>query len=604
MFIRQTTTRRKKDGSNYTTHRLVESIRVGEKVRQQTLLHLATDFSIARAQWPALTTRVQEILHHQESLLSVDETVEAEAQRIAASLIEKKQEYAPAKTPEPGADYRTVDVDSVQSSQLRSVGVEHLAVAAVRSLELDTQLATLGLNPAEVTAAIGLIVGRMAAPGSERATHRWLQRESGLGELLGTSFHECSLSRLYRVSDRLLAHREALERLLFERERSLFGLDCTITLYDLTNTFFEGSGKHNGHAAFGRSKEKRSDCPLVTLGLVLDGSGFPRRSQIFAGNVSEPVTLQEMVETLADGVTKPLIVMDAGLATKANLAWLEARGCSYLTVHRHPAEAWEAERAELVRQHGTNEVRIYKKRNEATGEAELYCHSTRRAEKEAAMDTQFTQRFEAKLTALQVGLSKKGCIKRYERVLERIGRLKEKYARVACEYDIQVEKAATGPNATALTFVRTRHRAKDYAGVYCLRTNLLDWDAEKLWHTYIMLTDLEAVFRSMKSELGMRPVYHQTTERVEGHLWITLLAYHLVHVLRVRLQEQGIHDSWESLRRRMRGHMRVTTSLRTQEGTTLHIRKAARPEAWQQTIYTALGIASNPGGTRKTVLET
>ena len=111
-----------------------------------------------------------------------------------------------------------------------------------------------------MTAAIGLIVGRMAAPGSERATHRWLQRESGLGELLGQSFHECSLSRLYRVSDRLLHHREALERLLFERERSLFHLDCTITLYDLTNTFFEGEGKRNAHAAFGRSKEKRSGC--------------------------------------------------------------------------------------------------------------------------------------------------------------------------------------------------------------------------------------------------------------------------------------------------------------------------------------------------------
>ena len=213
------------------------------------------------------------------------------------------------------------------------------------------------------------------------------------------------------------------------------------------------------------------------------------------------------------------------------------------------------------------------------------------------------QRFEAKLAALAAGLSKKGCIKRYDTVMQRIGRLQEKYARVAHEYDIQVEKAEKGGHATRLTFVRTRHRAHTDAGVYCLRTNLCDWDAERLWRTYIMLTDLEAVFRSMKSELGMRPVYHQTTARVEGHLWITLLAYHLVHTLRTRLKEHDIHDSWETLRRRMRGHMRVTTSFRTQDGTTLHLRKAARPEAWQQTIYTALGLSSNPGGTRKTVLE-
>jgi len=609
MFIRKTTTRHKKDGASYTTHRLVESTRVGEKVRQRTLLHLAADFSIPRESWPALTNRVEEILHRQESLLPVDEAVEAEAQRLAASLIAKKQEYAPVDSPETAKtapDFRAVDIDSVESSQLRSVGVEHLAYEALRSLELDTQLTSLGLNRAEVTAAIGLIIGRMAAPGSERATHRWLQRESGLGELMGEDFHSCSLSRLYRVSDRLLTHRKALERSLFERERTLFDLDCTITLYDLTNTFFEGRGKHNDLAAFGRSKEKRYDCPLVTLGLVLDRSGFPRHSQVFAGNVSEPVTLKERVEALADTEAHPLIVMDAGLATKANLDWLKERGCSYLRVHRRPAEAWEEERAQLVRQHGANEVRIYPQRNDATGEMELYCRSTRRAEKEAAIDTLFTQRFEAKLGALATGLSKKGCIKRYDKVMQRIGRLQEKYARVACEYEIHVEQGTQGKqrsHATALTWTRTRHRAQAYAGVYCLRTNLLDWDAERLWRTYIMLTDLEAVFRSMKSELGMRSVYHQTTERVEAHLWITLLAYHLVHVIRTRLAKQGIHESWETLRRRMCGHMRVTTTFRTDDGATLHIKKAARPEAWQQAIYTALELSSNPGGTCKTIIE-
>jgi len=176
-----------------------------------------------------------------------------------------------------------------------------------------------------------------------------------------------------------------------------------------------------------------------------------------------------------------------------------------------------------------------------------------------------------------------------------IGRLKEKYARVAQHYDIRLSKADKGKNAASLGFERINHEAKEYAGVYCLRTNIPDWDDERLWRTYIMLTDLEAVFRSMKSELGMRPVYHQKTARVEGHLWITLLAYHLVHYIRLHLKDHDIHDRWEALRCTMRGHMRITTTMRTRVGDTLHIRKAARPKPWQQTIYKALGLSYNTG---------
>jgi len=155
----------------------------------------------------------------------------------------------------------------------------------------------------------------MTAPGSELSTHAWLQRESGIGELIDYDFDQCSLARMYRISDVLLKHKGALEAHLFERERSLFNLDCTITLYDLTNTFFEGTAKGINLAAYGRSKEKRSDCPLVTLGLVLDSSGFPRSSKVFTGNASEAVTLKEMVDSLVIPGTKPLIVVDAGIAT-------------------------------------------------------------------------------------------------------------------------------------------------------------------------------------------------------------------------------------------------------------------------------------------------
>ena len=597
MFIRQTTTR-SKDASTYKSYRLVENYRVGDKVRQRTLLNLGADYAFPREKWKELTARIDEILHHQQTLFPPEAEIETEAQRLAAKIMLANKEYAPAEQ----GDYREVDVDTLEHSKLRSVGVESLAWDAAQALKLDKKLTSLGFNAAELAAAIGVIVGRMAAPGSERSTHRWLQQQSGLGELIDYDYDKCSLSRLYRVSDKLLANKTPLENHLFARERTLFHLDCTITLYDLTNTFFEGTAKENPSAAYGRSKEKRSDCPLVTLGLVLDSSGFPRSSKVFAGNASEPATLKEMVEALVDSDKKPLIVMDAGIATEGNLAWLKAHGCRYLVVSRKRNKEWDEEKSHLVRKEGTNEVRIYSKPSDDGGEVELYCRSSSRAAKEEAMDALFVQRFEEGLKQLADGLSKKGCLKRYDRVMERIGRLKQKYARAAHCYEITVEQDDKGKNATSLTWNRSDEKPREYAGVYCLRTNVLDWTDDQLWRTYITLTDLEAVFRSMKTELGMRPVYHRLEDRVEGHLWITLLAYHLVHHIRLRLKDNGVHDSWDSLRKRMANHMRLTSSMRTRNGLTLHIRKASRPEPAQQEIYDMLGISHQLGGIMKTLV--
>jgi len=598
MYIRQTTTQRKSDGVIYQTYRLVESTRMGNKVRQHTLLNPGSHYPIPREQWGALTDRIEGILHHQESLFS-EPDIEAEAQRLASKLIGKNKEYAPS---EEASDYRTVNVDSLENSELRSVGIESMAYDAFQALELDRKLAALGLNGAEMAAATGTIIGRMTAPGSELSTHTWLQEVSGLGDLIDYDFDQCSLARMYRVSDVLLKHKDALEAHLFDRERTLFNLDCTITLYDLTNTFFEGTAKGISLAAYGRSKEKRSDCPLVTLGLVLDSSGFPRSSKVFKGNASEPATLKEMVETLETSGSNPLIVMDAGIATEKNLAWLKEKGYRYLVVSRKRHKDWDEEKSCQVRNKGNNEVRIYSKHNEQTDETELYCRSSLRAAKEKAMDSQCEQRFVEKIKLLAEGLSKKGCTKNYDKVVLAIGRLKQKYARVAQYYDIELTKAEKGSNAIRLSYKRINHETKEYAGVYCLRTNIPDWNDEQIWRTYIMLTDLEAVFRSMKSELGMRPIYHQKTDRMKGHLWITLLAYHLVHYIRLRLKDHDNHDSWETLRKTMHTHMRLTTTMSTEKGDTLHIRKASRPDVWQQTIYKALGLSYNPGGTMKTII--
>ncbi|MFZ0256049.1 MAG: IS1634 family transposase, partial [Gammaproteobacteria bacterium] len=409
---------------------------------------------------------------------------------------------------------------------------------------------------------------------------------------------------LYRVSDQLLKHKTELERFLYARERTLFEFDEVITLYDLTNTYFEGAATANANAAFGRSKEKRSDCPLVTLALVLDSSGFPKRSAVFAGNASEAKTLAQMLSELSDDRAPhpPTVVLDAGLATEENITWLADNHYCYLVVSRERHREFNADEAVSVKDEGEGDIHVQRVADADTGEVKLYCHSSQREKKEQGIQALFSERFEAELQKLATGLHQKGTVKRYEKVLERLGRLKQKYARVAQHYDVTVEHDETRNHATALRWARNKTLDDTLPGVYCLRTNQDSWDEPTLWHTYTMLTDLEAVFRSLKSELGLRPVFHHRTERVSGHLFISVLAYHLVHTLRFQLKACGFHLGWESLRQALAGQVRITVELKREDGKTLHVRKASRPEPRQQVIYDALGISDRPGKTEKTIL--
>ena len=221
------------------------------------------------------------------------------------------------------------------------------------------------------------------------------------------------------------------------------------------------------------------------------------------------------------------------------------------------------------------------------------------------MKQRVSSRLEAELEHLAAGLHKPRRLKSAEKVCEKIGRLRQKYSRASRYYDITIETDEGKKKATAIHYERIEPKAEDpnaHPGVYCLRSNQMQWDEQKLWSTYTMLTDLEAVFRSLKSELGMRPVYHQKTHRVEGHIFITLLAYNLVHQVRCKLKAQGIHDSWDKIRTAMSTQVRVTTSMRGETGKQIHIRKSCRPSADQQKLLQALGLPSLPGKTEKTTV--
>ena len=602
MFIRRTQTRSSRTGEAYFTHRLVRCARTGSKVRQHTLLNLGRHFEVAQSDWPVLCRRIDEVLTGQMPLArDAPPALESQAQRIAAQLLarERTGTTVPAHRP----DIQRVDVDSLELIRPRSVGVEHVALWAMDQLGLRTLLQERGIGTSLRAAAIGSIIARMARPGSERATRRWLGERSALGELLGVDFETMGPMQLYRASDALMAHREAIERHLFDQTLGLFDLHPTVTLYDLTNTFFEGEAARQPKAKRGHSKDKRSDCPLLTLALVLDASGFVRRSQVFAGNVREHHTLAEMLDAL-HAPREALVVMDRGIATEDCVKWLRDNDYRYLVVSRERTRHFDPEAAVCIETASRHGVHLHKVVSDDGQELRLHCFSEERANKERAIVERFAGRFEQALTKLSEGLSRPRTEKRASKIRERIGRLKAKSRGIAQHYHIDIDTDPIGERATAVRFTRqpVEGSMMTHPGVYCLRSNQTDWDEETLWRTSVTLTDIEAVFRSLKSELGLRPIFHHKPIRAEGHLFITVIAYQLVQVLRRRLRQSGERASWDTLRRILEGHQRITATFRRADGRTLHVRKATRAEPPQQAIYDALAINPEPGGIRKTIV--
>lgn len=600
MYIRRTHTSNSATGERYTTHRLVQSERVGGRVRQVTLLNLGRQFTLPQEEWPALCARLEELRSGQGALLAGAVLVEREAQRLFARLL-ARQGVAPATAGRTdGGDVQAVDVDSLELSRPRSVGVESVALWAMAEVRFVELLQDLGLSGPQRALIVGAVVGRMAAPGSERATHRWLGERSGLGELLEVDFETLPLAPFYRAADLLMRHRTVIEQTVFTRVSDLFGLDWTVTLYDLTNTFFEGAAAGNPKAQRGHSKEQRNDCPLVTLGLVLDGSGFVRRSQTFDGAVTEGTTLDGMLQGLG-APRGALVVMDAGIATADNILWLRTQGYRYLVVSRERQRQFDATAATSLTTASGEALAIQRVVDTDAEEVRLYCFSACRAGKEQGISARFTQRFETALQALHDGLARPRTTKQIDKLWERIGRLKAKSHGVGQHYRIEIDADATGQLATAIRWERqpVAGTMLTHPGVYCLRTNELTWDAERLWRTYTLLTDLEAVFRSLKSELGLRPIYHRTEARVDGHLFISVLAYQCVQLIRRRLRAHGISERWSTLRDRLAGQCRVTATFRRADGRTLHVRQATRAEPAQLAIIQALGSDPSPGGIQK-----
>lgn len=597
MFIREIIKKNPGYRKPFVYHRLIEAVRTPKGPRQTVLLNLGA-LDIPREQWKILANRIEEIVSGQESFLSPPPHLESLAQHYASMLRQKEMSSVPVATPEPV--WETIDMNSMNSSVFRSIGGEIVGNWAFEKLGFPGLLTDLGMNKKQLEQAALLIIGRLLHPASERETAIWEEYISALGELLGADYQRLSNNALYRISDRLCLNRDHIEAALAEREKKAYGLKEKIILYDLTNAYLAGSAEHSKLAQYGKSKQKRDDSPLLTLALVLDEDGFPKASKVLAGNVSEPDTLKEFLEAYKKGFQKrlplftdlPTVVMDAGIATDKNLKLLQGEGFHYITVSRVRPKA-EPEGGLLVIRK-TKAATVEVKRIDEAGEVVLYCRSTGRANKEAGMKSRFQQNFEEGLAAITASINKKRGQKKYGKIMERIGRLKERHPRIARFYRIEVTQKQGKATGIKWEIDRKDELEMRFSGSYYIRSDRTDLDEKDLWELYMTLTDVEEAFRCLKSELGMRPTYHQKDIRLEGHFFISVLAYHLLACIQRELKHKGINHCWGTIRKPLANHMIATTLVTNNKGERVYQRRIGDPEPFHLEVYHALGVSPSP----------
>jgi transposase len=604
MFIRKTRKLDRVTKKAYFVFQLVESIRTERGPRQRILLNLGSNLEFSQEELKALADRIEQIISGQTVLITPGAKIEALAQSSAVRLIKNLAQPAVEKETAALPDLVMVDLNSCVTQEARTIGSEDLLLRVACELNIPDKLKKLGFSPKETAIALGSIIGRAVFPASERRTHFRLIHQSGLGELLGIDFSKVSLKHFYQISDQLLHDKGALEEHIEASQRSVHRYGDTIALYDLTNTYFQGQMKANPKARFGVSKEKRSDCRLITLGLVINEHGFYKHSKFLSGNVSEPQTLIEAIKQLSkDDLFKPTIVLDAGIATNENLLWLRTNGYTYVVSARQKAPSIEFHGdAVLTGKSDSYQVKVAELPVH-DGEKWLYCESPAKEATASAIKTRFQQRFETELKKLEAGLHKPRGRKKLPKVLERIGRLKEKHRGISSCYKIDVISSEDGQTARGLQWsVLSEKLSEKLTGHYYLRTNLIDRNAQELWDLYTTLLNIEEAFRFMKSSLGLRPVFHQKEGRVDGHLWITILAYTLIQDILYRLRSRGINYNWETIRTTLNSRVRVSMRAKTNASSVIHLRTTTEAEHLHMEIYNALGFSAEILKPQKTVV--
>jgi len=597
MYIRKT--KRVYKGKVYTNHILVESVLTPKGPRQRTLCSLGRLEPAPREQWLAVARKMEAALQGQLSLRGQ----EAEAETLVERARKGRKRPKRSEGIFGQSGIIAIDTERVETEQHREAGPVHVGHQIWQQLGLEEILSRAGLSKHARLLSEVMTLNRLIFPLSELSMPDWIRR-TALGDILGTDFSELNEDSLYRNLDKLYPKREQIERELSEREKTLFNLDDMVYLYDLTSTYFEGLAELNSQAKRGYSRDKRPDCKQVLVGLVLDREGFPKAHEIFEGNRQDRSTVDEMLKTLEKRTGKregATVVVDRGMAYKENLEQIRAHGLHYLVAGRQSERnQWlddfeeEADWEEVIRVPSPRnplqkKTRVEIKRRQKGEEVYILCLSEGREEKDRAIREKQQERLIKDLERLKARIEK-GHLKKSEKIHQAIGRLQERYPRVARYYEIQYQ--GQPQSLSWQEDMEKKAIAEKLDGSYVLRTDRQDLTADEIWRTYMLLTRVEAAFRSMKSPLMERPIFHHLKHRTQTHIFLCVLAYHLLAVIEKRFLDQGIHTSWWTIRQQLSTHQVATIVLPTSNGMVLKIRKGGTPEPEQKKIYEVLGIPS------------
>lgn len=612
MYIRKVSKKNGVTNKVYQYLHLVESINTSSGPRQKLILNLG-NIDIHESQFKTLAKRIEDILTGQKSFIQIDEKVNKYAKKAADKIFAKQSQDEINNKP---VDYQSVDLNSIEVENARSFGVEYVFHTIWEELKMNNFLKEHDIPSTIIPVIEAVISGRLIEPASELHTKQWVENRSALYELTGSPLRY-SLNSYYRASDRLLEIKEELEKYLTKKEQDIFSLNEKYFFFDLTNTYFEG--KYNGYSKgkYGRSKEKRSDCKIATLGLVVDEDGFAKCSNLFEGNINDSKSLNDMIKTLEERTNSTCknktIVMDAGIATEDNIAMLKENGYHYIVVGRGkpPAEI-DISNMEIIKEKESAGIKIEVKRFEQDQDEDediyLLCRSMQKQKKEQSMRNRIEKLLIERLNYYKTGLSMARRMKQYEKVIEAIGRLKEKYPKAAKLYDITVvpEKEQSG-NIKKLKAIDITWEKKDPSyeaeikneGNYILRTDRKDLTNKEIWETYIMLRRIEYSFLCMKSYLGLRPNFHSKEERIDTHMFISVIAYHFLQIIEFRLRQQGDTRKWDTVRDILKTHQRITITLQSieknkSERIIYKLRVNTKLEPIHEEIYKRLGISIAP----------
>jgi transposase len=573
VYLRHSTVR--KGGKTHTYWRLVRSVRRNGKVVQETIAQLGELDAQGRAKAKALARQITGRGDQRELFEDTDAGDVAVAVRLKQLRVERGRRF----------------------------GDVWLGWTLWRALRLDTlceELLGVGREavPWPVMAAV-LVIARLCEPSSELHIAEDWYRRTALEDLLGLQSGRVNDARVYRALDRLLPHKEAIERHLVKRLGELFDLSYDLLLYDVTSTYFEGLAAGNPLAQRGHSRDHRPDCKQVCIALVVTREGMPLGYEVFAGNRTDVTTVEEIVETMEAryGIADRVWVMDRGMSSAENVAWLQETGRRYLIgTPKSELKKWSRAIAEARDWRAVREGVEAKLCPGPDGtETFLLCRSADRREKERAMHERFAKRIEARLESLGRRLERSRKRLDREAIGRQIGRILGQNTRAAGRYQIRVEGDPTRDSGLRLIWSAKPEWdawARHSEGTYILRTNVSDWSSQELWRTYIQLTEAEAAFRIHKSDLSIRPIWHQKAERVQAHILVCFLAYVLWKTLEQWQTRAGLGNSPRTILEEI-GRIQstdVVLPLAEKPDRELRIRCVVRPDNAQALLLDRLGL--------------